>query len=134
MFVSDYAVVSTKEELEQALERKIDKIIVTDPDLARNIRTVKFASKATLTAGIAGIAVAAINFWNPVGWGAGVVGAVASGSTMVAIVALGLSVTLVFVIYSDYNIKVKGKIKLPDGTEVEGEVILEKNERSAGSE
>lgn len=125
--MSNYAVVSTKNELEQALERKADKIIVTDPDLARNIRTVKFASKAALTAAIAGITIAATNFWNPVGWGAGVVGAVAGGSTMVAIVALGLGAALVFVIYNDYNIKAKGKVKMPDGTEVEGEIILEKS-------
>ena len=124
--MSNYAVVSTKKELEQALERKADKIIVTDPDLARNIRTIKFASKAALTAAIAGITVAATNFWNFVGWGAGVVGVVAGGSTMVAIVALGLG-ALVFVIYNDYNIKAKGKVKMPDGTEVEGEIILEKS-------
>ena len=65
--MSNYAVVSNKQELEQALERKVDKIIVIDSDLARNIRTVKLASKAALTAAIAGIGVAATNFWNPVG-------------------------------------------------------------------
>lgn len=123
----NYAVVSTKKELEQALDRKVDKIIVTDADLARNIKNVKLASKAALTAAIAGIGVAATNFWNPVGWSAGLVGAVAGGSTMVAIVALGLGVALVWVIYNDYSIKAKGKVKMPDGTEVEGEIILEKN-------
>lgn len=125
--MSNYAIVSTKKELEQALERKADKIIVTDPDLARNIRAVKFASKAALTAAIAGIAVATTNFWNPVGWSAGLVGAAAGGSSMIAIFALGLGAALVWVIYNDYNIKVKGKVKMPDGTEIEGELILEKN-------
>lgn len=125
--MSNYAVVSTKKELEQALERRVEKIIITDPDLARNIQSVKFASKAALTAAIAGIAVAATNFWNPVGWGAGFVGAIAGGSTMVAIIALGLGAALVWVIYNDYDIKAKGKVKMQDGTEIEGELILEKN-------
>jgi hypothetical protein len=121
-----YAVVSNKKELEQALERKADTIIVTDPDLARNIRSVKFASKTALTAAIAGIAVAATNFWNPVGWGAGLVGALAGGSTIVVILALGLSAVFVWAIYNDYTIKVNGKVTMPDGTEIKGELVLEK--------
>lgn len=125
--MNSYAVVSTKNELKLALDRKVSKIIVTDPELARNIKNVKLASKAALAAALAGLGLAATNFWNPVGWSAGLVGAVAGGSTMVAIVALGLGAALVWVIYNDYNIKAKGKVKLPDGTEVEGEIILEKN-------
>lgn len=125
--MNSYAVVSTKRELEQALARKTDKIIITDPELARNIKNVKLASKAALITALAGVGLAATNFWNPVGWSAGLVGAVAGGSTMVAIVALGLGAALVWVIYNDYNIKAKGKVKMPDGTEVEGEIILEKN-------
>lgn len=125
--MTSYAIVSNKKELEQALDRKVDKIIVTDPDLAKNIKNVKLASKAALLAAIAGVGVAATNFWNPVGWSAGLVGAVAGGSTMVAIVALGLGAALVWIIYNDYDIKAKGKVKMPNGTEVEGEIILEKN-------
>lgn len=123
----NYAVVSTKKELEQALERKVDKIIVTDPDLARNIRTVKSASKVALTAAIGAVTVAATNFWNPVGLGAGLFGAVASGSIITAIILLGLGMALVWVIYNEYKIVVKGKVKMPDGTEIEGEIVLEKN-------
>lgn len=123
----NYAVVSTKKELEQALERKVDKIIVTDPDLARNIRTVKSASKVALTAAIGAVTVAATNFWNPVGLGAGLFGAVASGSIITAIILLGLGIALVWVIYNEYKIVVKGKVKMPDGTEIEGEIVLEKN-------
>ncbi|SDY36209.1 hypothetical protein [Nitrosomonas sp. Nm33] len=125
--MSNYAIVSTKQELEKALERKIDMIIVTDPELARNIKNVKYASRAALTTAIAAIGVAATNFWNPVGWSAGFVGAVAGGSTIAAIVALGLGASLIWGIYNDYNIKAKGKITMPYGTEVEGEIILEKN-------
>jgi predicted phage tail protein len=123
----NYAVVSTKKELEQALERKVDKIIVTDPDLARNIRTVKSASKVALTAAIGAVTVAATNFWNPVGLGAGLFGAVASGSIITAIILLGLGMALVWVIYNEYKIVVKGKVKMPDGTVIEGEIVLEKN-------
>lgn len=122
-----YAVVSTKKELDQALVRKADKIIVTDKNLARNIKSIKLASRAALTTAIAGMVVAATNFWNPVGWGAGLVGAVTSGTIITAIVALGLGAALVWVIYNDYTIKAKGKVKMLDGTEIEGEVILEKN-------
>ena len=122
-----YAVVSTKKELKQALERKVDKIIVTDPDLARNIRTIKSASNTALTAAIGAVTVAATNFWNPVGLGAGLFGAVAGSSIIIAILFLGLALTLIWVIYNDYKIVVKGKIEMPDGTEIEGEIILEKN-------
>lgn len=124
--MASYAIVSTKSQLEQALKDNVDKIIVTNPDLAQNIKVVKFATKATLTTAIAGAAVAATNFWNPIGWGAGAVGIVAGGSSMAAIIALGLGATLIFLIYNSYDIKAKGKVKMPDGTEVEGEIILEK--------
>jgi hypothetical protein len=124
---NSFAIATNKRELEEALKNKIDKIIVTDPDLARNIRTVKFASKASLVAAIAGVGVAATNFWNPVGWSVGLVSEVAGGSITVAIIALGLGAALVIVIYNDYNITAKGKVKMPNGTEVEGEVILERS-------
>lgn len=125
--MNDYAVVSTKKELEQALKRKADKIIVTDPDLARNIKSIKLASRAALTTVLAGMVVAATNFWNPIGWGAGLVGAVSSGTIIAAIVALGFGAALVWIMYNDYTIKAKCKVKMPDGTEIEGEVILERN-------
>ena len=125
--MKSYAIVSTKGELKQALDRKADKIIVIDPDLAANIKNIKFVSRACLVAAIGAGGVAATNFWNPVGFSAAFVGAAAGGSTMVAIVTLGIGAALVWAIYNDYNIKVKGKVKMPDGKEVEAEIVLEKN-------
>jgi hypothetical protein len=125
--MNNYAVVNTKSELKLALENNTKKIIITNPDLASNIRTVKNASYVALTAAVAGIGVAATNFWNPIGWGAGAVGLVAGGSTLTAIITLGVGVTLIYAIYNGYSIKGKTKVKLPDGTEYEAEIVLEKD-------
>lgn len=99
--MKSYAIVSTKGELKQALDRKADKIIVIDPDLAANIKNIKFVSRACLVAAIGAGGVAATNFWNPVGLSAAFVGAAAGGSTMVAIVTLGIGAALVWVTYND---------------------------------
>jgi hypothetical protein len=125
--MKDYAVVNTKAELKHALEEKVQKIIVTNSDLASNIRTVKTASNIALAAAVGGMGVAAVNFWNPIGWGAGAVGIIAGGSTLTAIVALGVGATLIYAIYNGYSIKGKGKVKTLDGTEYEAEIVLEKN-------
>ncbi|ENM3919004.1 hypothetical protein DDN19_003328 [Vibrio cholerae] len=125
--MNDYAVVSTKEELKRALERETRQIIITDPELASNIKAVKTASKAAFVTAIGAAGVAASNFWNPVGWGAGAVGFVAGGSTLTAIIALGVGVTLIYAIYNGYSIKGKTKVKTPDGTEYEAEIVMEKN-------
>lgn len=124
--MSDYAVVSTKEELKRAVERETRQIIITDPKLASNIKTVKTASTAALATAIGAAGVAATNFWNPVGWGAGAVGLVAGGSTLTAIIALGVGATLIYAIYNGYSIKGKTKVKTPDGTEYEAEIVMEK--------
>jgi hypothetical protein len=44
-----------------------------------------------------------------------------------AIIELGLGATLICAIYNNYSIKAKGKVTMPDGTVVEGDVVLEKN-------
>lgn len=126
--MDDYAVVSTKGELKRAVERETRQIIITNPDLASNIRTVKTASKAALVTAIGAAGVAATNFWNPVGWGAGAVGLVAGGSTLTAIIALGVGATLIYAIYNGYSIKGTTKVKTPDGTEYEAELVMEKIE------
>lgn len=128
--MNDYAIVTTKEELERAIEQETRQIIITNPDLASNLKTVKTASKATLVVALGAAGVAATNFWNPVGWGAGVVGLAAGGTTLSAIIALGLGVgvggSIIYAIYNNYSIKAKTKVKMPDGREVEAELILEK--------
>lgn len=125
--MNDYAVVHTKDELKRALEQEVQQIIITNPDLASNIRTVKTASKLALGAAIGGAGIAATNFWNPVGWGAGAVGLVAGGSTLTAIITLGVGATLIYAMYNGYSIKGKTKVKTPDGSEYEAEIVMEKN-------
>ncbi len=125
--MSDVSIVNSKDELKAAIKRGASTIVVQDSSLASNIKTVKMASKVALGAAIAGAGLAASNFWNPVGWVSGVASVAVSGSLVWALVALGLSATLIWLIYNDYSIKGKGKVTLPDGTEVEGEIILEKD-------
>jgi hypothetical protein len=124
--MSDYAVVTNKEELKRAVENKTRQIIITNSALASNIRTIKTASRAALAIAITAAGVAATNFWNPVGWGAGTVGLVATSSTLTAIIALGVGATFVYAIYNGYSIKGKGRVTTPDGTEYEAEIVMEK--------
>lgn len=124
--MSSYAVVSSKSELERALERKVDSIVITDSDLAGRVRTVKTASRAALVAAIAAVGVAAVNFWNPIGWGVGFVGLTTGSTIVIALAVLGLGATLIWALYNDYNITAGGKVTLPDGTVVEGELVLKK--------
>ena len=118
--MSDVAIVNSKDELKAAIKKGASTIIIQDSSLAGNIKTVKMASKVALGAAIAGAGLAATDFWNPVGWVSGVASVAVSGSLVWALVALGLSATLIWLIYNDYTIKGKGKVKLPDGTDVEG--------------
>jgi hypothetical protein len=134
--------VSTKDELKQAINDKIERIVITDAALAKHIRVVKSSAKWVLTAAIAaavGTGVAATNFWNPAGWAggatagvitmglgaAGAAGAV-DATLITAIIVLGLSATILYAIYSNYDVKGGGKITLPNGTELEGELNLER--------
>jgi hypothetical protein len=125
--MNDFAIVGTKEELKQAIEREAQQIIITNPDLASNIKNVKTASKAVLVTAIGAAGLAATNFWNPIGWGAGAVGLAVGGSTVAAIVALGLGATLIYAIYNGYSIKGKTKVTTPDGTVIEAELVMEKD-------
>ncbi len=125
--MSSIAIVNTKKELEQALARKTQKIVITDSDIASNVKIVKTASQAGLVAAIAAAGIAATNFWNPIGWTAGLVGVVSGGTIIAALVVLGLGATLIWAIYNEYDIKAGGKITLPDGTVVQGEMVLQKN-------
>ena len=119
-------VVNTKKELEKALEEKARKIVITNAGIASNVKIVKTASQAGLVAAIAAAGVAATNFWNPIGWTAGFVGAVSGGTTITALVVLGLGATLIWAIYNEYDIKAGGKVTLSDGTVIQGEMVLQK--------
>ncbi|QYX65430.1 hypothetical protein K2227_03590 [Shewanella putrefaciens] len=125
--MKEYAVVRTKAQLKQALDSETRNIIVADEDLARNIKVVKYASKAGLALAVGSVGVAATNFWNPVGLTAGLVGAVSSGALITAIIALGVGATFIWAIYNNYSINVKGKYTSSDGDTYEGEIILERD-------
>lgn len=122
----NYTIASTKSELKKALDAKSERIIITNSDLASNIRVIKAASNTALTIAIAAVGVTATNIWNPVGWGAGLVGVATSGTLILAIAGLGIGTVLIWSLVNGYTIKAKSKIKLPDGTTVEAELILEK--------
>ncbi|GAA5192724.1 hypothetical protein [Ferrimonas gelatinilytica] len=123
----DIAYVYTSSELESALKGSYDYIVIQDSGLASNISIITGASKAAIAAAIAAAGVAASNFWNPVGWGVGIVGSAVGSKLTIAVVVLiwALGVTLIYAIANDYRVKGKGRIVLPDGTEVDGELILE---------
>ena len=121
--MKEYAVVRTKVQLKQALDSETRNIIVADEGLARNIKAVKYASKAGLALAVGSAGIAATNFWNPVGLTAGLVGAVSSGTLITAIIALGIGATLIWAIYNDYSIKVKGKYTCSDGNTYELSLI-----------
>ena len=125
--MNEYAVVRTKEQLKQALDSKTENIIVTDEGLARNIKVVKYASKVGLALAIGSAGITATNFWNPIGFTAGFVGAISSSTLIVAIIALGVGATLIWAIYNNYSIKVKGKYTSSSGATYEGEIILERD-------
>jgi len=122
--MSDVSIVNSRKELKAAIKRGASTIVVQDSSLAGHIKTVKMASKTALSSAIVAAAVLTINFWNPIGWMAGV----ALGSSLVfALLSLRLNATLIWLIYGKYTIQGKGKVKLPDGTEVEGKNILKKD-------
>lgn len=125
--MKNYAIVSSKEELKQALQRNVEEIVVINSSLAKNIKIVKYSSRAAMVAATVGAGVAATNFWNPVGLTAGVAAFAVGGSSLTAIVVLGVGSVLIFALYNNYDIEVKGKVKMPDGSEVEGELVLRRN-------
>lgn len=125
--MSSHVIVSNKADLKKAIENKIDQIIITDSALAQNIKVLKYSSRFALGLAIAGTGVAVTNFWNPVGLTAGVAAFAVTGSTTTAMILLGVGATALYAIYNNYDIKGKCKVKLPNGVEVEAEMVLNNN-------
>lgn len=125
--MKEYTVVKTKVELRNAIKNETKHIVIADKSLAKNIRTVKIASKAGLTLAIASAGIAVTNFWNPVGLTAGLVSTISSGTLITAIVTLGIGSTFIWAIYNNYSIKAKGKYTSKNGVTCEGEIILERD-------
>lgn len=124
--MSESVFVSTKKELERALENKVEKIVVIDPKIAKNIQLVKKTPKVALTAAIATLGIAVTNFWNPVGLTAGFVGAVTGGTVVTALIFLGIGAAYVWAIYNDYDIKAERKVIDANGVERADSIVLSK--------
>lgn len=122
--MEEYVVVNSKEELERAVERETRQIIITNPELAKNITIVKTLSTVAFAGVVGAAGVAVTNFWNPVGWGVGAFGLVAGGSSLTAVIAIGVGVVVLYSIYNDYSIETRVRVKTPDGTEYEADVVL----------
>jgi hypothetical protein len=110
--MSDVTIVHTKTELEKAIERRDKRIVIKSRALAGDVRTIKSASSGAFALAIGSAGVFATNFWNPLGWGSGIIGTLSTGTLITAIVAIGLSTTLIFAVYNDYSIKGSSSIKL----------------------
>ncbi|WP_338919262.1 hypothetical protein V0M98_17760 [Pseudomonas silesiensis] len=146
--------VRTKEELKTALEQRVDRIIIMDDGLAKRIRGVKAAKKAVVVAVATGVGVTALNWWNPLGWGAGaatagaVIGthafAAATGAAATAggvsggavaitgIIAMAYLGTLLLVMYNDYDLEMGGKASggIPEqGVSGAGKFSLKRREK-----
>ena len=54
-------------------------------------------------------------------------GIASTGGTIAAIIGIGLamSATLIWALYNNYNVNISGKFTDKDGSEYEGEIILE---------
>ncbi|MDN2481238.1 hypothetical protein [Vibrio agarivorans] len=125
-------VVSSKEELKEALRIEAPEIIIVNRSLASKIKTVKLASKAALTAVVAGAAISATNFWNPVGLGVAGFTAASSGTLLTAVVALGIG-TMIWVLWNDYDFDFEGGYKYTDPAgnkhEVHGKASFKKHKK-----
>jgi len=86
--MSNVTVVHTKSELERAIERRDKAIAVKSASLADDVQTVKSASSGAFALAIGSAGVFATNFWNPLGWGSGIIGTLSTGSLITAIFAL----------------------------------------------
>lgn len=108
--MSNQMYVQTKEQLKAALEDKADEIIVTNEELAKNIKKLKSVNKFVVSMAIAGMrGVTVFNIRNPLGTLASAcavgVSALGGGATVIAIITiLGLSGIAAYAVYKDYDI------------------------------
>lgn len=106
--------VSTKAELKKALEDKAQEILITDLALANYVMVVMSASKVAIGAAVAGMGIASFNMWNPIGWGVAGLTAATSATLVAAIVALGISAILIWVLWNDYDFSFEGGYEYTD--------------------
>ena len=125
--MSNVTVVYTKLELERAIERQDKTIAVKSASLADDVRTVKAASSGAFALAVGSAGVFATNFLNPLGWGSGIIGTLSTGSLITAIIAIGLSTTLLFAIYNDYSIKGRTSIRMAGGNSIDADLVMERD-------
>ena len=101
--------VSTKAELKKALEDKAQEILITDLALANYVMVVMSASKVAIGAAVAGMGIASFNMWNPHWLGVAGLTAATSATLVAAIVALGISAILIWVLWNDYDFVLRGE-------------------------
>lgn len=118
-------IVKTKSDLKTALNNKAVRIVITSSQLAKHVRVVSMASKAMIVTAVAGGTISATQIWNPVGWVSGAVTAGISGTTLVAVMALGLGVAS-YALSRDYRFEARGSYRDNNGKTLEAEAILER--------
>ncbi|RUO40302.1 hypothetical protein [Idiomarina aquatica] len=126
--MSDVTIVHTKTELEKAIDRRDKRIVIKSRALASDVQTIKSASSGAFALAIGSVGVFATNFWNPLGWGSGIIGTLSTGTLITAIVAIGLSTTLIFAVYNDYSIKGSSSIKLAGGNSIDADLVMERTD------
>lgn len=128
--------VSTKEDLKNALNNKNEEILITNEKLAGNVKTISYASKAAITAALAGVGITATNFWNPIGLGAAgitAITAISSWTLILTIIALGLGASLIWILWNDYDFSFEGGKEYTDRNgekhKVYGKASFKKHEK-----
>jgi len=114
--LSKPVLVSSKEGLKKALNQRCEEILITDSKLANRVKVISYASKTAIVAATAGTGFAALNAWNPLGWGVAGVTAVTSGTLITAVAALGIGAALIWVLWNDYDFSFEGGKEYTDPT------------------
>jgi hypothetical protein len=113
MHVPTVVHVSTLAGLKAALKARPDCIEITDPTLANQVRLLKSATVPAISAVLAAAGIATGMWWNPIGWGAGVVALTAQSTLTIVVLALVgvLGFSLLWALFHEWEIDVSGGAK-----------------------
>jgi hypothetical protein len=120
-----YVIVKSSEELKQAMAAKVQTVIIADEKVADGVRKLSLTKKAAVVGAIGAAGFAAINAWNPIGWGVAAGATVTGGSILWAVAIVGGG-TIALAILNGYQIENKTETILPDGTIVRNTLNLRK--------
>jgi hypothetical protein len=104
-------------------------MVITDRALAARILVLMSAPKFAVALAIAGTASLGLAFINPIAGSTPLPVMLVSGKALTAAViflVLAIGVALVWALYKEWKVVARGKARFPDGTELSGEIILEK--------